>query len=171
MAGWRLREGEREALIELARKTRDAAVLRRAQALLAVDGGQRPAAVAEELGVDRSTVYDWLKRYGQERCLEPLASRLTDRHRTGRPPNELQRAMGALAALLATSPQSYGYRHNTWTAGLLHRHLTQEQHLVVSPTTVRRAIHALGYRWKRPRYSLSRRAAQWRQAKGGSNAG
>ena len=38
-------------------------------------------------------------------------------------------------------------------------------------TTVRRALHALGYRWKRPRFVLSRRAEHWRQAKVGSKPG
>jgi hypothetical protein len=37
-----------------------------------------------------------------------------------------------------------------------------------SERTIRRALRAMRYRYKRPRYVLARRSATWRQAKGGS---
>ena len=46
--------------------------------------------------------------------------------------------------------------------------LLRRQGVAAADTTVRRALHRLGYRWKRPRFVLSRRAEHWRQAKGGS---
>jgi len=144
--------------------------LRRAQVLLAVDEVRRPEEAAKAYGAGRSTVYRWLQRYGDERRAEPMPSRLADRKRTGRPPKEREAAKAMVAELLGESPQSHGYRQTTWTVPLLERHLRVVHGQTVSDTTLRRAIHDLNYRWKRPRYQLSRRAKHWRQAKGGSNA-
>jgi hypothetical protein len=51
------------------------------------------------------------------------------------------------------------------------RHHLRRQGAEASATTIRRALRRLGYRWKRPRFVLSRRDPHWRQAKGGSSAG
>ena len=75
-----------------------------------------------------------------------------------------------LAKLMPTAPTDHGYRHPAWTAPLLLAPL-RRQGVAASDTTVRRALHALGYRWRRPRFVLSRRAEHWRQAKGGSRPG
>jgi transposase len=75
-----------------------------------------------------------------------------------------------LAELMPSAPAAHGYRHPAWTTPLLLAHLRREG-VEASDTTVRRALHRLGYRWKRPRFVLSRRAAHWRRAKGGSGGG
>ena len=74
------------------------------------------------------------------------------------------------AARLGADPRRYGYRHPAWTMPLLQHHL-RRQGVEASITTIRRALRRLGYRWKRPRFVLSRRDPHWRQAKGGSSAG
>ena len=67
---------------------------------------------------------------------------------------------------MPTAPTDHGYRHPAWTTPLLLAHLTRAG-VEASDVTVRRALHRLGYRWKRPRFVLARRAEHWRQAKGG----
>lgn len=171
MAGRLMKAWEREELQRVARKTRDAAVLRRAEALLSVDDGERPTSVSRRLAVHRSTVYDWMAMYRDRSRASNVEQRLTDRHRSGRRPRQLKAAMAEIGELLAKAPAEFGYQHRNWTAGLLRRHLRVEHGLSVSDTTVRRAIHTLGYRWKRPRFVLSRRSPTWRQAKGGSKEG
>lgn len=52
---------------------------------------------------------------------------------------------------------------------VLMAHLTREHQIEASEATVRRARYDLGYRWKRPRFVLSRCDPSWRQAKGGSS--
>jgi len=51
---------------------------------------------------------------------------------------------------------------------MLKTQLERQHALRLSDDTVQRAVHALDYRYKRPRFVLARRAPFWRQAKGGS---
>jgi transposase len=159
---------DRETLSEKARSSPDARETRRALALLDLDAGESPARVAGRYRVSRSTVYEWAARWGNTD--RPRGERLRDADRSGRPPDTRDAVEEALADLMPTAPTDHGYRHPAWTTPLLLAHL-KRQGVEASDTTVRRALHALGYRWKRPRFVLSRRAEHWRQAKGGSGAG
>ena len=168
MVALRLTARDREALGHTARHGTDAREARRALALLDLDAGESPARVAQRYWVSRSTVYEWAARW--QDTDRPQADRLRDADRSGRPPATREAVESALAALLPTAPTDHGYRHPAWTTPLLLAHLTREG-VAASDTTVRRALHRLGYRWKRPRFVLSRRAEHWRQAKGGSRPG
>ena len=159
-----LEPAEREHLRGLARHSEDRRVIHRALALLDLDAGQPPAAVAARFGVGRSTVYNWAGRYNKERATAPS---LRDRPRAGRPPATRRAAAQLAEAALKTDPRTAGYRHTNWTVPLLLAHLKRTAGRRASGTTMRRALHGLGYRWKRPRFVLSRRSPTWRQAKGG----
>jgi transposase len=166
MVALRLTARDRETLSEKARHSADARETRRALALLDLDAGETPTRVAERYRVSRSTVYEWAARWGDTD--RPRAERLRDADRSGRPPDTRDGVREVLAALMPSAPTAHGYRHPAWTTPLLLAHL-RRQGVGASDTTVRRALHALGYRWKRPRFVLSRRAEHWRQAKGGSS--
>ena len=168
MATLRLTARDRDTLGETARRSTDARETRRALALLDLDAGESPTRVAERYRVSRSTVYEWAARWGNTD--RPRADRLRDAARSGRPPDTRDAVGAALAELMPTAPTGHGYRHPAWTTPLLLAHL-RRQGVEASDATVRRALHALGYRWKRPRFVLSRRADQWRQSKGGSSGG
>jgi transposase len=155
---------ERSALESLVAAAKDVRQLKRAQALLAVAAGETVSAVASRLKVVRNTIYNWMTRF-RERS-EGIAERLLDSDRCGRPNDLIQSVQEALPELLANKPGAYGYRHGEWTVGLLQAHLRQ-QSIDASTSTLRQALHTLGYRWKRPRYVLRRRSPTWRQAKGG----
>ncbi len=60
-----------------------------------------------------------------------------------------------LDATLASDPQAHGYQTPGWTVPLLRQAAAQAGY-VVSEHTLRRAIHRLGWRWKRPKYVLGR---------------
>lgn len=168
MVALRLTAKDRDLLGELARSSRDARETRRALALLDLDAGEPAARVAQRYQVGRSTVYQWAARWAD--ATRPRGERLRDAARSGRPPDTRDEVQEALAKLMPTAPTDHGYRHPAWTAPLLLAHLTRNG-VGASDTTVRRALHRLGYRWKRPRFVLSRRAEHWRQAKGGSRPG
>ena len=70
-----------------------------------------------------------------------------------------------LEALLATDPQTRGHRATGWTVPLLQGELA-ERGTVVGERTIRRALHRLGYRWKRPRYVLGRPDPAYAEKKG-----
>jgi len=150
-------------------RPRDGRQCRRAQALLWLAKGEGPTAVAQRLRVHRDTIYAWAARYRQ-REVQRVPARLMDDARTGRPRWLAERVERVLVTVLETDPQAQGYRAAQWTTPLLCQYLREHQALVVSAVTVRRCLHRLGYRWKRPRYILARRSRYWRQAKGGSRA-
>src|SRR5438093_4184442 len=150
MALMRLTARDRATLEQAARHSGDARSARRALALLDLADGQRPGQVAARYRVSRSTVYEWVARWDD--AGRPKSERLRDADRSGRPPEQRDAVACALAELMPTPPTDRGYRHPAWTVPLLIAHLAREHQLTASETTVRRALHGLGYRWKRPRF-------------------
>jgi len=138
----------------------------RAQALLWLAEGDAPGDVAEQLGVTRQTLYNWVHRF-QERDGGDVLARLQDGPRSGRPPTALGSIDPLIAAVIDEDPRQHGYHATVWTAPLLQHYLRDAQDLDISRKSVSRAIDRLGYRWKRPRYTLVSRPDTWRQAKGG----
>ena len=159
----------REGLEQTARHSTDARETRRALAVLDLADGQTPSQVAARYRIGRSTVYEWAARWNAGG--KPEDQRLRDADRSGRPPERRDAVAEQLAKLLPTAPTDHGYRHPAWTTPLLVAHLARKNRIAASEATVRRALHGLGYRWKRPRFVLSRRDPNWRQAKGGSSGG
>jgi transposase len=169
MARISLTDRQRLELQQLARRGRDARVVRRAQGLLWLDPGEHPIAVAQRLGVTRESVYAWLRRL-QHSGAGSLAEKLLEQPRSGRPREKRQAVAELVRQVMNTCPTEHGYQAEGWTAALLRHHLKATQDREVSIATVRRCLQGLGYRWKRPRYVLARRDPFWRQAKGGSSA-
>jgi transposase len=158
----------RRQLEEVVAHSSDARQLRRAQAVLWVNDGVRVVTVAQRLRTTCQSVYNWIDRIAQgEGSVE---HRLEDAPRSGRPSDKRQLADKVIPGLLAISPQEKGYRSTGWTRRLLIDYLQQHHHVEVSRHIVQGAVKRAGYRWKRPRYVLSRRAQHWRQSKGGSSA-
>lgn len=157
---------ERAELERLARHTDDADQLRRVNALLALAGGMGASALARSQRVGRSTLYEWLARFEEHRRGD-LHAATTTRTAPGRSRELRDRVAARVGELMEKAPADFGYRHTNWTAELLIDRLEKEE-IEASDSTVRRALHESGYRWKRPRFVLSRRSPIWRQAKGGS---
>jgi putative transposase len=139
---------------------------RRAQGLLWLAEGATVMEVARRLHVSRQSVYVWQERLG---WAGDLAARLADRPRSGRPRTTGHAVDEVIAEVIGTDPREHGYRLASWTTGLLRQQLRHRRDLTVSARTIRRCLRRLGYRYKRPRYVLARRAPHWRQAKGGSS--
>jgi transposase len=157
---------ERAELERLAHDTDDADQLRRVNALLALADGVGASAVARNQRVGRSTLYEWVHRFEEHRRAD-LDAATTTRTAPGRSRALRDRVAARLGELMGKPPGEFGYRHTSWTAELLIDRLGKEG-IEASDSTVRRALHEAGYRWKRPRFVLSRRSPTWRQAKGGS---
>lgn len=123
---------------------------RRYQAIRLVAQGQTPDEVAAVLGCRRSSVYNWLaawKSRGSQGLAEP-------RH-GGRQRRVDGSGIVQLERLLATDPHELGEQATNWTVPLLLTHLSRRGY-AVSEHTLRRTLHRLGWRWKRPRYELGR---------------
>jgi transposase len=129
------------------------------------DGAPFPE-IADQLGVSRQTVYNWVERF-LAREGSDLFTRLADAERSGRPKTALGIIDPLIEAIMDTDPRTLGYRATVWTAPLLVHYLAHEHHLEISRQSVRLAMERLEIRWKRPRHTLALRPATWRQAKGG----
>lgn len=123
---------------------------RRYQAILLLADGQAPAQVARALDCGISTVDAWATTWRTE----GRAGLAEGEHGGGRVALD---ATGEelLVGLVEIDPQAWGHQATCWTVPLLQGELLRLGYQL-SQRTVRRALHRLGYRWKRPRYVLGR---------------
>jgi transposase len=155
---------ERRAVEAALAATRDRRQWVRLRAVLLTADGVPSPEVCRDLGLGRSTLFAWLAAWRETR--DPAA--LADAPRSGQPPVLKADHRARLEQLLGEEPGRYGYKATGWTVPLLAIHFTEVEHVPVSETTLRRVLHALGYRWKRPRYVLARRDPERAGKKGGA---
>jgi transposase len=123
---------------------------RRTLALLMWGRGSSVTAIAMMLQVQRQSLYNWLASYTS--TSDPTC--LRDALRSGRPPRWTSHTETLLADAIALTPDQLGYLAVTWTVPLLQDHLEGISTTRFSDDTIRRALHRLGYVWKRYRYVL-----------------
>jgi transposase len=153
---------ERAALERAAAGERRARAWRRYRAvLLAAEGG--PEAAARALGCAPSSVYAWVAAWRRD-GLGGLAERP---RRGGRPARLAGAGAGVLGRLLAEDPQARGWHATGWTVPLLRTELARAGY-PAGERTVRRALHRLGWGWKRPKYLLGRPDPAYAEKRGGS---
>jgi transposase len=162
----RLSDAERGALEQAAAGERRVRRWRRYQALLRLGAGESGEAVAAALGCARSSVFAWAaawRRHG-------LAGVTPAPHAGGLPPRLAGAGERLLVGLLRADPQARGQHATGWTVPLLRAELAAAGQSV-SARTIRRTLHRLGWRWKRPKYVLGRpdplyaaKKAPWRSA-------
>jgi transposase len=142
---------EREALRAALQQSRNVRHWRRYQAVLLRAAGMPVQQVAQSLGCTQTSVANWTAAYrrngvdGVHEGMHPGAERRLDRI-----------GESVLNDLLhENDPQAHGYRATGWTAPLLRTELTRRGYRA-SLHTIRRTLHRLGWRWKRPKYVLGR---------------
>jgi transposase len=133
---------------------------KRYRAVLLRSEGMTVAAVAQTLGCSEASVYAWTAAWRQQGV-----TGLREGDHGGGQVKLGTAAEALLGALLATDPQTRGHRATGWTVPLLQGELAQRG-TVVGARTVRRALHRLGYRWKRPQYVLGRPDPAYAEKKG-----
>lgn len=139
----RLREMRRRAVGRVA--------LRAQMVLLSARGYTVPQ-IAEIFELGEDVVRDWLHRF-RERGPDGLA----DRPRPGRPPKD-RLARHIVDAQMQNGPRNSGLVQTCWTVGLLAGFLATRLGLVLSASSVRRHLHASGWRWARPRLDVATHA-------------
>jgi transposase len=161
---------ERRSLEQVLNHTPDATVYKRAQALLWLDHGESVADVADQMGVSRQAIYQWIEIY-YTRNIKDLATRLAAGERSGRPITVKGIIDPWLDEVIDHDPRLFGYNSTVWTAPLLVRYLDEFLKLHASVPSVKLSLARLKIGWKHPRYRLSLRSPTWRQAKGGLKRG
>ena len=131
-------------------QTDDVRLYRRTLALLMWGRGSAVAEIASLLSIRRQSVYNWIATYTPTH--DP--SRLRDGFRPGRPPRWTKQTQAHLAEVMVVPPDQLGYLAVNWTVPLLQDHFKRQSGTLFSDDTIRRALHRLGYIWKRYRYVL-----------------
>jgi transposase len=146
-----LREEERAELVAAQQASRNVRPWRRYQAVLLRADGVSLATVAQTLGCTQASVCNWTRAWrvqgahGVAEGRHPGAERRLDAG-----------AERVLAALVEEgNPQAHGYAATNWTAPVLRTELAK-QRWSASERTLRRTLHRLGERWKRPQFVLGR---------------
>ena len=115
--------------------------------------------IAGLFGCGPEVVRLWLHRF-EQRGERPVAEALDDRPRSGRPPKD-PLAGHIIDARVGQCPQNFGLLATCWTVALLSVHLAAVLHLMLAPSTVRRYLHRLGWRWRRPKLTVQNLQRQW----------
>jgi transposase len=158
-----LTEAERADLVAAQRRARGVRQWRRSQAVRLRADGMSLAAVAQALGCTQASVCHWTRAWrergaaGVDEGAHRGAARRLD-------------AAGerALEALLEEGdPQAHGHAATGWTVPLLRTELGKRG-WAAGARTIRRALHRLGWRWKRPKYVLGRPDPAYQAKKGRS---
>src|SRR5262249_2150911 len=106
----------------------------------------------------------WLHRYEQQGVVG-----LEDEPRSGRPPKD--RLAGPIVdAQASQSPRCSGHVQACWSVALLAAFLARRFRLLLSRSSVRRALHHMGWRWARPRLAPARQRDPEAAAKGAALA-
>lgn len=148
-------EERTDELRRLAKCDPDPRVRRRAQALFMLAQGESVLAVARWFRTAPHRVRAWRGWF-----LGGGRDRLADDPRTGRPPKLGPAELTLLDEALERGPQAYGWPVTTWSIRDLCEFLWQQRRVRVSAYTVHRAVHGLGYRYRRPRHDLRHRQDQ-----------
>jgi transposase len=128
--------------------------------------GRAVTEVALITGAKANAIYDWVRLYLEAHRTESLG----DAPRSGRPRTARRITDARIIREFRRDPLRLGYNSTGWTVALLARHLAREYDCPISPRTLRRRMHHLGLRWKRPRYVYADKEPHVAQKKGGSYA-
>jgi transposase len=141
----------RECLYQLTRTDPDPRVRHRADGLLLLADGMAVCRAARLMQTADGRLRAW-----RARSLAAGRAGLADRPRAGRPPKLDATARQQLEAVLDRSPLDEGYPVTTWTVADLTDWLARHG-WVVHAATVYRALHALGFVYRRPKHDLTHR--------------
>jgi putative transposase len=115
--------------------------------VLLASKGYSPPEISRTLFCSRTTVYAIVGRFIREG-----QAAFNDRKRRGPAPLLDGSAQGLIEELTEERlPTECGWMRSRWSCKLLALEMFKERALMVSQETVRRVLHRLGFRWRRPR--------------------
>ena len=160
-----LTDAERVELVAAQRPSRSVRRWRRYQAVLLRAEGVPLATVAQTLGCTPASVCNWTRAWRERGALGVAEG--THRGAERRLDVTAEQLLETL--LEEDNPQALGYAATNWTAPLLRTELSK-QGWSASERTLRRTLHRLGYRWKRPKFVLGRPDPAYEEKKSGRRA-
>jgi transposase len=142
------------------RRLKDACLYRRCLIVQHTLGGAGPSAVARMVRCARSTVYQVLGRFA---ALGEAG--LLDGRRDNGSAKVDAAFLAGLRELVRQTPPDFGWRRPTWTRELLIEQMVRQTGVRVSPSTMSRALRALGARRGRPRPVVKCPWSKWRRTR------
>lgn len=143
-------DAQREELEQVSRQAVGRVALR-AQMVLLAGRGYRVPQIAGIHACGQDVVRHWLHRYQKEGVCG-----LEDAPRPGRP--RTHPLAGHIVDTQASqSPECAGHVQSCWTGGLLAAFLATRFRVRLSPSSIRRYLRAMGWRWARPRLAPARK--------------
>lgn len=142
---------DRHRLRRALTRVAQARACRRIQAVLLVAEGMPVSEAARMTGSSQSAVYQWVDWYLHQHKVEILF----DSPRSGRPLAAKVITDARIRRELERDPDRLGYNSLEWTAPLLARHLGSLYSCTISEATLRRRMHRMNLRWKRPRHAFT----------------
>lgn len=155
-----LTDTQRHELETVAAAEKGVRIWKRYRAVLLRADGLTVCAVARALACRAASVYGWTAAWRRE----GIAGLAEGDHGGGRGKLDAM-AEAVVVEVLAHDPQAHGHQATGWTVPLLRTELAAAGYQV-SPKTVRRALHRLGYRWQRPRSVLGRPDPDYAEKRG-----
>ena len=134
-----LKADELSQLQDAIRHDKRVVVVKRATALRLLHEGHTPAGVANLLGVNLSSIYNWRKRW-RDGNLEGLSNRPI----AGRPQKATADYWQELEGVLAQNPRDLGYIFSIWTTERLAQHLATITGITLSAERLRVLMLAKG---------------------------
>jgi transposase len=145
---WGLDGHDRRKLYTAAGEATSARYLRRLQAVLLLAMGEKIKAICRITTLSRQSLYNALRRYR----LRHRPADLADLPRCGRPSAAQAICNRHILSAMQMDPRAAGFNATTWTVALLASYLSDRHGQIIGARTLRRRMHDLGLRWKRPRY-------------------
>ena len=138
---------ERKDLIRKMKRERQPSRRLRMHIVLLASDGLSPTEIARVLFCSRTTVYALTSRFVREK-----RAAFFDRKRRGPKPSFGEPEEEYIERLVEEgSPTEHGWLRSRWSCKLLAYELFKERALLASRETLRRVLHRLGFRWRRPR--------------------
>ncbi len=109
-------------------------------AAIAYKNGITQTELADWYGVERRTIYSWLKRLEQE----PLVEAVHDNHRSGRPRKLTDEQRMTLNETLHQPPHKSGYAEQEWTPLLVRAYILDAFDVTYSIPSCRRLMKEAG---------------------------
>jgi transposase len=139
-----LSDEERQEIRRLSQSRKVAArTVERARIIQLASAGRRVPAIAEQLGIGRDVVRQWLKRFNADGI-----AGLADRPRSGRPATYTAEQVGEMIAAALTSPRDLGQPFGCWTFQRLATYLNEARGIGVKPSRLHEILTAEGLRWR-----------------------
>ena len=162
-----LTAAERVRLQRAMKQAASARLYRRLQAVFLAGEGHSGTQIAAITGASARSVQYWCAAWRRSHEHRHPQKALAQKPRLGRHPVVPALDRTRLLGELAIDPLALGYAATNWTVPLLAAHL-RGQGCPVSTRTQRRRLHAVGLRWKRPRFVFAEPAPHVAQKKGRS---